>query len=48
MTGNLMPLRETTRELSALAATAKAWTFEEARRLVKRYQRSGYPQEVLF
>lgn len=30
------------------ASKAKSWTFEEAKRLVKRYEKSGYPDEVLF
>ena len=37
-----------TTELKDAANSAKAWTFEEARRLVKRYEKSGYPSEVLF
>ena len=30
------------------AQTSKAWPFDEARKLVKRFAKSGYPQEVLF
>lgn len=37
-----------TDELVDAAATSKAWPFEEARKLVKRYARSGMPKEVLF
>ena len=32
----------------AAAGEAKAWPFEEARKLVKRYEKTGYPAEVLF
>ncbi len=39
---------EYTRELSQAAGAAKAWPFEEARRLVRRYEKSGYPGQVLF
>ncbi|MEM7288968.1 MAG: lysine--tRNA ligase [Pseudomonadota bacterium] len=35
-------------DLSEIAQTSKAWPFEEAKRLVKRFQQSGFPQEVLF
>ncbi|MCP4073006.1 MAG: lysine--tRNA ligase [Hyphomicrobiales bacterium] len=35
-------------QMQDLAEKARAWTFEEARRLVKRYSQSGYPDEVLF
>ena len=39
---------EISTQMSEAAAKAKAWTFEEARRLIKRYERSGFPEEVLF
>jgi len=35
-------------EMIAAAAEAKAWPFEEARKLVKRYEKSGTPDTVLF
>lgn len=35
-------------DMIAAAAEAKAWPFEEARKLVKRYEKSGYPDVVLF
>ena len=35
-------------DMIAAAAEAKAWPFEEARKIVKRYERSGYPDTVLF
>ncbi|MEM7302523.1 MAG: lysine--tRNA ligase [Pseudomonadota bacterium] len=40
------PLACTPEDLS-LAADSKAWPLEEARKLVKRYEKSGYPDEVL-
>lgn len=35
-------------ELLAAAGEAKAWPFEEARKIIKRYEKSGYPEVVLF
>lgn len=35
-------------ELLAAAAESKAWPFEEARKIVKRYEKTGYPEIVLF
>ena len=35
-------------DMIAAAAEAKAWPFEEARKIVKRYEQSGYPETVLF
>lgn len=35
-------------ELLAAAGDAKAWPFEEARKIIKRYEKSGYPEVVLF
>ena len=35
-------------EMHEAATTSKAWPFEEARKLVKRFAKSGYPDEVLF
>lgn len=35
-------------DLIAAVAKAKAWPFEEAAKLVKRYEKSGYPETVLF
>ncbi len=35
-------------ELIAAAAEARAWPFEEARKIVKRYEKKGYPETVLF
>jgi len=35
-------------DMIAAAAESKAWPFEEARKLVKRYEKTGYPERVLF
>ncbi|AQS40819.1 MAG: Lysyl-tRNA synthetase [Candidatus Tokpelaia hoelldobleri] len=35
-------------DLLAAAGTTKAWPFEEARKIIKRYEKSGYPETVLF
>lgn len=35
-------------ELLAAAQKSKAWDFQEAAKIVKRYQKSGYPETVLF
>ena len=35
-------------EILTAAQKSKAWPFEEARRLVKRFEQSGYPEEVIF
>lgn len=35
-------------DMLAAAAEAKAWPFEEARKIVKRYERKGFPDTVLF
>ena len=48
MTGNQLPQLDFSAQLSQLGLDAKAWTFEEARWLVKRYKRSGFPDEILF
>ncbi|WP_319533150.1 lysine--tRNA ligase [uncultured Cohaesibacter sp.] len=37
-----------TDELVTASATSKAWPFEEARKLVKRFEKAGMPDEVLF
>lgn len=43
-----MPTLELTPDLIAAAAEAKAWPFEQARKLVKRYEKTGFPDTVLF
>lgn len=37
-----------TPELSAAAAKCNAWDFEEARKIVARYEKTGFPAQVLF
>ncbi|OPB30393.1 lysine--tRNA ligase [Bartonella sp. WD12.1] len=37
-----------TSELIDAAAQSKAWPFEEARKIIKRYEKAGYPESVLF
>ena len=37
-----------TPELREQAGASKAWPFEEARKLVRRYEKTGYPEEILF
>ncbi|WP_297323471.1 lysine--tRNA ligase [uncultured Bartonella sp.] len=37
-----------TREVIEAAAESRAWPFEEARKIVKRYEKRGYPDTVLF
>lgn len=39
---------ELTPELILAAAEAKAWPFEEAQKIIKRYETSGYPDTILF
>jgi lysyl-tRNA synthetase, class I len=35
-------------ELSAAAAKCNAWDFEEARKIIRRYEKRGFPAQVLF
>jgi len=46
MAGNL-PL-DLNPEMLAAAAESKAWPFEEARKIVKRYAKTGFPETILF
>jgi lysyl-tRNA synthetase, class I len=39
---------ELTSELLAAAAESKAWPFEEAKKIIERYKKSGFPATVLF
>ena len=48
MTGAALPDLEITDDLVETARSSKAWPFEEARKLVKRYEKTGFPQTVLF
>jgi lysyl-tRNA synthetase, class I len=43
-----MPKLELTPDLIAAAAAAKSWPFEQAQKLVKRYEKTGFPDTVLF
>jgi lysyl-tRNA synthetase class 1 len=43
-----LPELELTADLHEAAAKTKAWPFEEARKIVKRYEKTGFPAEVLF
>ncbi|GAA0593881.1 lysine--tRNA ligase [Paenochrobactrum glaciei] len=48
MTTHRLPEIMLTPELTAAAAEAKAWPFEEARKILKRYEKTGLPETVLF
>ena len=48
MTGIKQSPLEISAQMSEAVGKAKAWTFEEARRLIKRYEKSEFPDEVLF
>ncbi|AGF75180.1 lysine--tRNA ligase [Bartonella vinsonii] len=37
-----------TPELKDAAAQSKVWPFEEARKIIKRYEKTGYPESVIF
>src|SRR5690554_5242435 len=39
---------ELTPEIMEAAAQSNAWPFEEARRLLARYEKTGFPETVLF
>jgi lysyl-tRNA synthetase class 1 len=43
-----LPQLEFSPELLEAAGKTKAWPFEEARKIVKRYEKSGFPDVVLF
>ena len=43
-----LPTIELSPELLAAAAGSKAWPFEEAKKVIDRYQKTGFPQTVLF
>lgn len=48
MTTHRLPEITLTPELTAAAAEAKAWPFEEARKILKRYEKTGLPETVIF
>lgn len=37
-----------TSELKDAAAQSRTWPFEEARKIIKRYEKTGYPDSVIF
>jgi lysyl-tRNA synthetase class 1 len=43
-----LPTLDLNPDLLAAAAESKAWPFEEARKIVKRYEKTGFPETVLF
>ncbi len=47
MTAALSPA-ELTQDILSAAAESRAWPFEEAGKIVKRYEKTGYPETVLF
>ncbi len=48
MTSASIPVLNITPEVLAAARESKAWPFEEAQKIVKRYEKVGFPQTVLF
>ena len=48
MSGVNQPEIQFDAELVEAAQSCKAWPFEEARKIIKRYSRGGFPEEVLF
>ena len=48
MTSASLPDLHITREILAAAKECKAWPFEEAQKIIKRYAASGFPATVLF
>ncbi len=48
MTNSAFPPLDTSPQIVEAAQASKAWPFEEARKIVKRYARDGYPSEVVF
>jgi hypothetical protein len=48
MTTPALPPVDLSPEMLAAAAESKAWPFEEADKLVKRFEAKGYPETVIF
>ncbi len=48
MTSSALPELHLTPDMLAAAAESKAWPFEEAQKIVKRYAKTGYPASILF
>lgn len=42
------PIPELDSDLVAAAARCRTWDFEEARKIIRRYEKGGFPPEVLF
>ena len=48
MTSATLPDLHITPEILAVAGTTKAWPFEEAQKIIKRYEKTGFPATILF
>lgn len=48
MTGATLPDLHISPDLISAAKASKSWAFEEARKIVKRYEKTGFPETVLF
>ena len=48
MSSASLPALNITPELVEAAKTSKAWPFEEAGRIIKRYAKNGFPEQVIF
>ena len=48
MTAPALPLSDLSAETRGAAEKSNAWPFEEARKIVARYQKTGFPDTVLF
>ncbi len=48
MTSATLPNLHITPEILAVAGATKAWPFEEAQKIIKRYEKTGFPEVVLF
>lgn len=48
MTSSALPELHLTPDMLAAAAESKAWPFEEAQKIVKRYAKTGFPASILF
>jgi lysyl-tRNA synthetase class 1 len=48
MTSASLPDLHITSEILAAARVSKAWPFEEAQKIIKRYEKTGFPKTILF
>ncbi len=48
MTAAALPIADLSAEMRAAAEKSNAWPFEEARKIVARYEKTGFPETVLF